>query len=152
MFELLSHYIDLHRNSSVRSADAIDMLIADGYDNSTIIAITLGIIFAGVLNTGVVGDKPEWKAKVADEVAVLLLNYSCSDPIQCRFSAVPLDAWEAEMPNLDLVIKETMRFNLLGTALRRNLGGDTIVGENTIRDGDFVAYLLGDVHFDGQIY
>ncbi|KAF7359310.1 Lanosterol 14-alpha demethylase [Mycena sanguinolenta] len=161
MFELLSRYVDLRRKSSVKSSDVIDTLIADGYDDSTIIDITLGIIFAGVFNTGMVacwtlihlGDKFKWKAKVAEEVAALLLNYASeSDPTQRRFSAVPLDAWEEEMPNLDFVIKETMRFNLAVIALRRNLGGDMVVGENTIRDGDFVAYSFGDAHLNDQIY
>ncbi|KAF8130469.1 cytochrome P450 [Mycena galopus ATCC 62051] len=165
LFEILSHYVDLRRKSNADSADALDMLIRDGHDNATTIAYTLGIIFAGVLNTGMItcwalvhlGNQPKWKEKVTDEVRGLLLNHddaseSGPDSLQCRFSAVPLNAWEEEMPVLDLVIKETIRFTMTGTALRRNIGGDMAVGENVIRHGDFVAYSLGDAHFDGQIY
>ncbi|KAJ6503905.1 cytochrome P450 [Mycena sanguinolenta] len=161
LFQLLYHFVDTRRKSTVKSADAFDVLIAEGYDNMEIIKHTLGVIFAGVLNTGAVaywtliylGDNPKWKAKVVDEVAALMLNYNNgSDSIHSRLSAVPVEAWEDEMPNLDLVMKEVMRFNILGSALRRNLGADVVVGENTIRDGDFVTYSLADAHFDGQIY
>ncbi|KAJ7043161.1 cytochrome P450 [Mycena alexandri] len=161
LYDLLSQYVDLRRRSSVRSADAIDMLVADGHDDATAIAFTLGIIFAGVVNTGInvcwtiiyLGDEPGWKQKVVDEVKTLLFNHgSTTGPIHQRFSAVPLNAWEEEMPVLDAVIKETIRFTMSGTALRRNIGGDMLIAHKTVRNGDFLAYSLGDIHFDDQIY
>ncbi|KAJ7684621.1 cytochrome P450 [Mycena polygramma] len=162
LFDMLSHYVDLRRKSSSKSADAMDLLIAEGYDDATTISYTLGIIFAGVVNTGMIvgwnllylGGQPEWKERVTAEVRDLLFNHgelSRTESFPCRFSAVPLKAWEEEMPVLDAVIKETMRFTLSGTALRRNVGGDMLVAHKTIREGDFVAYSLGDVHFS-QIY
>ncbi|KAJ6608608.1 cytochrome P450 [Mycena sp. CBHHK59/15] len=163
LFDLLSHYVALRRKSKVQSTDAIDVLIADGCDDSTTIAYTLGIVFAGVINTSMnvcwniiyLGTYPEWKERVAQEVKSLLFNHSNSssmDPIHRRFSTVPLNAWEEEMPVLDAVIKETIRFTLSGTALRRNIGGDITIAHKTIRDNDFLAYSLGDTHFDDQIY
>ncbi|KAJ7118719.1 cytochrome P450 [Mycena epipterygia] len=161
LFDILSHYVDLRRKSNVQSNDGIDMLIATGYDDATTISYTLGIVFAGVINTSMnvcwtiiyLGDKLEWKEKVTDEVRALLFNHSnSSDTIDRRFSAVPLNAWEEEMPVLDAVIKETMRFTMSGTALRRNVGGDMLLAHKTIRDSDFLAYSLGDIHFDDQIY
>ncbi|KAJ6547030.1 cytochrome P450 [Mycena capillaripes] len=163
LFDILSHYVDLRRKSSPKSTDALDMLIADGHDDATIISYTLGIIFVGVVSTGMnvgwillyLADKPEWKEKVAEEVRALLFNHVNSlesESFHHRFSAVPLIAWEEEMPILDAVIKETMRFTMSGTALRRNIGGDMQVAHKTIRDSDFVAYSLGDAHFDGGIY
>ncbi|KAJ7184289.1 cytochrome P450 [Mycena filopes] len=161
LFDLLSAYVDLRRKSSVRSTDAIDMLIADGHDDVTVIAFTLGVIPAGVVNTGLnvcwtiihLGGQPAWKAKVVDEVKALLFNHGrTTGPMDCRFSAIPLAAWEGEMPVLDAVIKETIRFTMAGTALRRNLGGDILISHKTVRNGDFLAYSLGDIHFDNEIY
>ncbi|KAJ7168194.1 cytochrome P450 [Mycena crocata] len=161
LFDILSHYIQLRRKSKIQSTDAIDLLIAAGYDDTTTIHYTLGIIFAGVINTAMMvcwtvvhlGNEPKWRAKVADEVRALLLNHSTfSEPVHRRFSSVPLNAWEEEMPVLDAVIKETIRFTMSGTALRRNVGGDIQISHRTVRDSDFLAYSLGDIHFDGQIY
>ncbi|KAJ7273156.1 cytochrome P450 [Mycena rebaudengoi] len=142
LFDLLTHYVDLRRKSRVPSTDSIDMLIAQGYDDATTIAYTLGIIFAGVLNTSMNG----WPKKSS-----LLFNHgnsSPSDPLHCRFSTIALSAWEEEMPVLDAVIKETMRLALSGTALRRNMGGDTLIAHKTVRDRES----FGDVHFDEHIY
>ncbi|KAJ7461023.1 cytochrome P450 [Mycena galericulata] len=161
MYDMLTHYVDLRRNSDTQSADAIDLLIAEGYDDATTVAYTLGIIFAGVINTGMIvcwtivylGDKPEWREKVANEVGALLLCHgSSSDSIHRRFASIPLTAWEGEMPVLDAVVKETMRMTVSGTALRRNVGGDMLISQKTIRDGDFLAYSLGDIHFNHDIY
>ncbi|KAJ7739687.1 cytochrome P450 [Mycena maculata] len=161
LFDFLSPYVDLRRRSSVQSSDSIDMLIADGYDDPTVIAYTLGIIFAGVINTGMsvcwtivhLADNPEWKEKVTLEVKSLLLNHgSSSDLIHRRFSIVPLNVWEEQMPVLDAVIKEIIRLTVSGAALRRNIGGDILIAQKTIRGGDFLAYSLGDTHFDDQIY
>lgn len=72
LFTLLSHYVNLRRKSNIQCSDALDMLIADGLDDATTIAVshigiwiwlsninqfqyTLGIIFAGVINTGMSG-------------------------------------------------------------------------------------------------
>jgi hypothetical protein len=39
LYNLLLHYVDVRRNADVRNSDAIDALIADGEDNSTIIEV-----------------------------------------------------------------------------------------------------------------
>jgi cytochrome P450 len=89
---------------------------------------------------------------VADEIRTILSTHgNSSDTMHIQFSAVPLTAWEEEMPVLDAVIKETMRFTMSGTALRRNIGGDVVITNETVRDSDFLAYSLGDIHFDSQV-
>jgi sterol 14-demethylase len=40
LFDLLTHYVDLRRKSRVPSTDSIDMLIAQGYDDATTIAVS----------------------------------------------------------------------------------------------------------------
>ncbi|KAJ7197142.1 cytochrome P450 [Mycena pura] len=161
LFDIVSHYVDLRRKATAQSSDAIDRLIADGYDDATTITYTLGIVFVGVGNTGTticwilifLGDKPKWKAKVANEVRALLRGQSnSSDPVHRRFASVPLHAWEEEMPVLDAVLKETMRLTMSGTVLRRNIGCDTFIGHKKIHDSDFVAYSLGDIHLDSDVY
>jgi hypothetical protein len=74
LYDILSHYIDLRRKAEVPNSDAIDLLIADGADNVTIISVcfvlfiaplifelmntfqfVLNVIFAGIVNTGILG-------------------------------------------------------------------------------------------------
>ncbi|KAJ7074289.1 cytochrome P450 [Mycena amicta] len=160
LYETVGHYVDLRRKAAVQSSDAIDMLISQGFDDATTVAYTVGIIFAGVINTAMnvcwviiyLGDKPKWKAKLAAEVKALLAHSSAAEAAHQRLAAVPLNVWEDEMPILDAVLKETMRFTTSRTVLRRNIGGDLLFAHKRIKDSDFVTYSLSDTHFDGDIY
>ena len=69
-----------------------------------------------------------------------------------RLSTIPLDAWEDELPSLDLIIRETLRISRSATVFRRNIEKDMQVGEATIKRGDFLAYTSSDVHLNPDIY
>ncbi|KJA20468.1 hypothetical protein HYPSUDRAFT_203783 [Hypholoma sublateritium FD-334 SS-4] len=53
LYMKLSHYVDLRREAKVPTNNAIDILIRQGRSNPDIIAFILGVIFAGVINTGI---------------------------------------------------------------------------------------------------
>lgn len=101
-----------------------------------------------------VGMHPEWKAKVKAEVDALLNQYTSnpSDSLHKRLAAIPVSAWEDEMPVFDSVIRETLRLVLTGTALRRNVVDNIDVSGYTIGKGDFIAYNIADVHLNPDIY
>jgi hypothetical protein len=40
----MSHFVDIRRNAEVRRSDAIDILIADGDDNHTIIEVRATVL------------------------------------------------------------------------------------------------------------
>lgn len=77
---------------------------------------------------------------------------SSGEPFHKLLSAVPLEAWEDEMPTLDLIIRETIRLSLTGTALRRNLGKDIVIQDILVKKGDFLAYSVADTHLNPEIY
>lgn len=56
------------------------------------------------------------------------------------------------MPALELVLRETLRMILSPTALRRNFQEDLEIDGKRIPAGNFVAYSLGDVHMNPDIY
>ena len=98
---------------------------------------------------------PEWKKQVKAEIDALIAKHTDTvsrDPLHKRLAAIPISAWEDEMPVLDVVIRETIRLILTGTALRRNLIEELTVSSGTIRKGDFVAYLVADAHLNPEIY
>ncbi|KIM79953.1 hypothetical protein PILCRDRAFT_822816 [Piloderma croceum F 1598] len=162
LYDILSHYVDLRRKAEEPNSDAIDLLIADGADNVTIVSFVLNIIFAGTVNTGMLaswtlvqlGVNNEWKNKAIAEIQNLLTTYPTNshDPIHQRLSAIPMTAWEDEMPIIECVTRETLRTIGNGTALRRNLVDDLQVGGKTIDKGAFMAYNLGDVHMNHKYY
>jgi len=163
LYVMLSHYVDIRRKAEVPNSDAIDILIADGDDNTTIISFVLSIVFAGVVNTGMIscwtllylGANDEWKQKAIAEVQNLISAYTnttSSEPLHRRLSSIPISAWEDEMPVIEGVIRETLRLVNNGAALRRNLGGSIQVGDKTIDNGAFMAYVIGDVHLNEKFY
>jgi sterol 14-demethylase len=163
LYEMISSYVDARRKADVPNSDAIDMLIADGSDNPTVVGFILSTIFAGINNTGMVccwmllhlGTNNKWRSEATTEIQHLIDTYTdahSSEPIHQRLSTIPIAAWEDEMPVMDLIIRETLRLIQNGTALRRNLVDDLEVGEKHINKGAFMAYNLGDVHLDERIY
>jgi len=163
LYMKLEGYVEMRRNATVPSSDAIDILLAQGAGNQEIVGFILGIIFAGLINTGVnacwtlvyLATHPEWKTKVQTEVNSLLqkhTNNSSNEPLHKRLSTIHISVWEDEMPILESVIRETMRMAISGIALRRNLIEDLRLSGGFIRRGDFVVYSLADVHLDPEIY
>jgi cytochrome P450 len=69
-----------------------------------------------------------------------------------RLAAIPVSAWEEEMPTLDLVLRETLRLTMNGTMLRRNLIEEFSVANKKIRQGAFVVYPVSDAHMNPDIY
>jgi len=165
LYTTLHGYVENRRSAEVPSADAIDLLLAEGLGNQEIIGFILGTIFAGVVNTGInscwallfLSFNKEWKAKVTAEVRALVethTNSSSSEPLHKRLAAIPISVWEDEMPVMDLVIRETIRLILNGAALRRNVATDLHM-PNTgkiLPRGNFVTYPVSDAHLNPEIY
>ena len=79
-------------------------------------------------------------------------NTTSSDPIHTRLSNIPLDAWEDELPSVDLIIRETLRISGSIAIFRRNIGKDIQAEDVTIKRGDFVIYSLADANLNPDIY
>ncbi|KII87907.1 hypothetical protein PLICRDRAFT_42425 [Plicaturopsis crispa FD-325 SS-3] len=163
LYMMLNDYVELRRNAKVPSSDAIDVLIQDGTDNPTIIGFILGVVFAGVINTGInscwvlifLAAHPEWKARATAEVNALVsthTNTTGSDPLHKRLAAIPMSAWEEEMPVIELIIRETLRLIINGTLLRRNVAQPLEIDGKIIDKAAFLAYNTSDVHLNSDIY
>ncbi|KAJ7731878.1 cytochrome P450 [Mycena metata] len=167
LFKKLCSYVEVRRNATVPSNDAIDVLLAqfilaEGVSTNTIVGFVLSTIFAGVVNSGMsvgwaliyLGMNAVWKAKATAEVRALLSRHgtSPSDPLHKQFASIPVSAWDEEMPVADAVIRETLRLAMSGLAIRRNLENDIALGGHTVARGDFLTYWVSEIHFDPSVY
>ena len=101
------------------------------------------------------GSSEDWKKKAIAEIHQLInthTNTTSADPLHKRLSAIPISVWEDEMPVLESIIRETLRLTGNGTALRRNLIDNQPLLNTTLDRGVFMAYNLGDVHLNSNIY
>ncbi|KJA20465.1 hypothetical protein HYPSUDRAFT_43159, partial [Hypholoma sublateritium FD-334 SS-4] len=163
LYMKFSHYVDLRREAKVPTTDAIDIMIGQGQSNADMIQFILGVIFAGVINTGIqscwallfLATNPEWRLKVKAEVDSMIekhTNTTAGEPLHKRLASVPASVWEDEMPVMDLVIRETLRVISTSTLLRRNVVEDITVSGGVIKQGDFIAYNVTDAHRYPDIY
>ena len=138
-------------------------------------------MFAGVVNTGVtcgsansfqtlhlillknlacwallyLGAQPTWKKRAIDEYTALVLKHAdtlSTEPLHKRLATIPLDAWESELPSVELIIRETIRLTVSFTAFRRNVAKELKVDDVVIKRRDFLLYSLGRTHMDPEIY
>lgn len=75
-----------------------------------------------------------------------------SAPVHQQLATIPLQAWETELQTMDMIIRESMRLNVVGAALRRNVEQDVAVEGVDIKRGDFLVYDLFDTHMNPEIY
>ena len=69
-----------------------------------------------------------------------------------KLGAIPLSVWEDELPILEACTRESQRLAITTLALRRNLREEMKIGEQTVKQGDFLAYSVGDVHLNPEYY
>ena len=101
------------------------------------------------------GENPKWKERVVKEYNTFLANHShtvATEPLHKRLASIPLNAWEDELPDVDLVIRETLRFTISIAMLRRNVQKDIVVDGVTIKRGDFMAFPSFEPHMNPDIY
>ena len=97
---------------------------------------------------------PEWREKCKKEIRELFLRHygDSSGTLREKLSAVPVSAWEDELPILDACTREShrMAFNIAST--RRNVGEDIKFGGKVVARGDFLTYPMSEVHRNPDYY
>lgn len=96
----------------------------------------IGALFAGLINSTFtaawvlshLADKPEWYARVRAEVDAVLSRHrrAPDEPVAAVVARLPLDAWEADFPLVDLAVRETIRLDNQGVAMRKNVSGKDV--------------------------
>ena len=101
------------------------------------------------------GANLKWKERVVKEYNTLIANHTNTlgtEPLHKRLASIPLNAWEDELPSVDLVICETLRFTFSGSMLHRNVQKDIVMNGVTIKRGDFLAFPTFEPHMNPDIY
>ncbi|QRV80112.1 cytochrome P450 family protein [Ceratobasidium sp. AG-Ba] len=136
------------------------VLMDMGDSTADIIQFVLRTLFAGIVNSGLMSawififldQEPQWKTKVVAELKSLLDKYSPAShqysPAAERFSNIPPEAWEGEMPVLEAKLPERNHSSLI----RRVIKGDLDLGGKKIPNGSFLVYLITETHNNPDIY
>jgi len=99
---------------------------------------------------------PEWRAKCKKEIQDLLShhldNSLSSATLHEKLAAIPLSAWEDELPIVEACIRETHRIFFTAAAFRRNVREEIKIGGQVVRRGDFLVYCLADVNLNPEYY
>ena len=166
LYMIFKRVVDARNKDGRRGEDALQYLMDQGDNLTDIITFVLGALFAGQLNSGInaawilvyLASNPYWLDKVREEVTGVANRY-CSDtslPLKEQLMQVPIEAWEAEFPLIDMCLKDSIRLQLSGTAFRKNMSGRDIPlnksGTEVIPKDAFVTYAMGDIHYNPKIY
>lgn len=74
-------------------------------------------------------------SKCRDEVDAAVAKHRLheNESAVAVLSRLELADWEAEFPNIDLCLRDSIRLNLIGVAMRKNMAGKDIkVGETGV--------------------
>ena len=99
---------------------------------------------------------PEWRGKCKGEIRGLLSSHltgSISSATLCeKLAAIPLLAWEDELPVLDASIRKSRRIVLKRVLMQKNVGRKIKIGGQVTARGGFLAYGVGEVHLNPEYY
>jgi cytochrome P450 len=98
---------------------------------------------------------PEWLEKVRAEVLSAAKKHG-SDPnasVVEQLSSLSIEMWESQFPLIDLCLRDSIRLQMPGQGMRRNIGGKDIqLGDVTIPKDAYVAYPWPDLNYDSEVY
>ncbi|KAF8737970.1 Cytochrome P450, partial [Rhizoctonia solani] len=165
IYAIFDQIIKDRQREGRREEDALQTFIDQGDSTVDIIGFIMGTLFAGIVNTGLMSawiyihldQVPEWKDKAVEEIRALLHKYAPLEEYPDlstaeRFSKIPPQAWEDDMPVMEVCIRETIRLIFSGAALRRVNSGDTEIDGKKIPNGTYLVYSTGETHSDPNIY
>jgi cytochrome P450 len=120
-------------------------------------------LFAGQLNSGInaawvltyLAANPQWQQKVREQIESVAAKHcpNSSLPLIEQLCSLSMSTWETEFSLIDLCLKDSIRLQIVGVLLRRNVSGHTIkVGDTLVPDAAFVTYPMAEVHHDPEIY
>ncbi|KAH8114660.1 cytochrome P450 [Phellopilus nigrolimitatus] len=162
---LLKGAIDKRKEEGRREDDSVQVLLDEGDGVNDVIQFVMRALFAGIINTGIMSSwlllflavNPEWKTKVLAELREFVSKYTDSTgSMSSQLAQLPPQVWEEEMAVIDLCLRETIRFVMSGSLLRRVLpaqdGEDMSFEGHKASPGTFLAYSVNSVHHDPEIY
>ncbi|KAH8102335.1 cytochrome P450 [Phellopilus nigrolimitatus] len=165
LYLLLKGAIDKRKEEGRREDDSVQVLLDEGDGVNDIIQFVMGALFAGIINTGIMSSwlllflavNPEWKTKVLAELREFVSKYTDSTgSMSSQLAQLPPQVWEEEMAVIDLCLRETIRFVMSGSLLRRVLpaqdGEDMSFEGHKASPGTFLAYSVNSIHHDPEIY
>ena len=97
---------------------------------------------------------PEWKAKCKEEIQDLISRHldGSSATLHEKLAAIPVSAWEDELPILEACIRESQRIVATGFTFRRNVREDIKIGGQVVKRGDFLMYSVAEVQLNPEYY
>jgi len=163
LYKMCSDVVEARRREGRREDDPLQSLMDKQYSIAEITRFMAISLFGAVTNAGnVMGwiliyleTNPTWKSRVQNEIDNFVRHNrgSSSQPSTASIiSQVALEQMEAETPDIELVINETLRMIFVGTFMRRNLGDDMFVDGARIKRGAFLMFPVHDLHFDPVLF
>ncbi|KAI9723793.1 MAG: hypothetical protein M1828_004043 [Chrysothrix sp. TS-e1954] len=173
MYMIFKRISDERKRTGKKRDDCLQFLLDQGDDTANVISFVQGALFAGQLNSGInaayvitcLARYPEWRQRCREELAQVAGRYAKdpSSPLLDQLEQVPLHVWESGFTINDLCLKESIRLQLLGSVLRRNVSGEDIEIPNSaaksptgkpeiIPNGAVVTYHVAEVHNNPDIY
>ncbi|KAK3940840.1 cytochrome p450 6a1 [Diplogelasinospora grovesii] len=165
LYYMLDAIVKGRKKTGRREEDALQFLIDSGESMVRILSFVLGALFAGQLNSGInaawmfiyLAATPDWYRIVQREVDEAVEKHRKSEEQSPTdvLGTLTIDDWEHDFPMIDLVLRECIRFQMVGTTFRQNVSGKDVpigkTGEVVPKDA-FAVYLMDDVHFNPEIY
>lgn len=94
-------------------------------------------------------------AKVREEIRSVAAAHSADPkaPLVEQLASLPGEVWETAFPMIDLCLRDSIRLQLVGVAMRKNVSGhDLVIGDAVVPDGAYAVYPVADVHHDEEVY
>ncbi|KAM3483635.1 hypothetical protein MY8738_002945 [Beauveria namnaoensis] len=153
------------RRTGRNETDALQFLMNLGETDLEIVKCVIGILFSGLLNTGVnsawllsyLANDRMWYNKVQAEVDAFIARHrrTAAESVLDIVQRIPYHDWDTQLPVIDVCLRETLRINLYGPAIRKNISDEDVIIPGTdqvVPSKAFAFYAMDGVHLNESIY
>nr|A0A4P8DJC8.1 RecName: Full=Cytochrome P450 monooxygenase dmxR5; AltName: Full=Dimeric xanthone biosynthesis cluster protein R5 [Cryptosporiopsis sp. 8999]QCL09096.1 DmxR5 [Cryptosporiopsis sp. 8999] len=147
------------KRGAIRREDSLQLMIDNGDRRDLIIDFVIAAVIIAPTNSriltgqmlNVMAAYPSWQEKAYAEIKALAKSYAKDPeaPLADQLDSMPLEAWEAGFPSIDLCFKELVRMWVAISMMRRNISSRT---DEFIPAGSFAIYNTTETHFSEELY
>ncbi|KAM3445494.1 hypothetical protein NHJ13734_000407 [Beauveria thailandica] len=137
LHRVITGLIKERRRTGRNETDALQLLMNWGETDLEIVKCVIGILFSGLLNTGVnsawllsyLASDRMWYNKVQAEVDAFIARHrrTAAESVLDILQRIPYHDWDTQLPVIDVCLRETLRINLYGPAIRKNISDEDVI-------------------------
>ncbi|KAH7310821.1 cytochrome P450 [Stachybotrys elegans] len=165
LYWLMQGFVSDRQKTGRKENDALQLMMEQGLSMPMTALGIIGAVLPAILNSTIsaswnlcfIVQNPKWMQKLKEEINNVIKSHRLASDMNNidTLRRLTLHDWEHSFPLLMMALKETIRFVMAGTLVRKNITGKHIpIGDSGsfIPPNSLAVYASADIHMNPEVY